>query len=63
MVAYNYSRFKYKQFDDNYFSADSEPVSLSIQLEYVDGLTLNLTLGLGHPFRVRSTNIGERIIR
>ena len=36
---------------------------MSIQLEYIDGLTLNLTLGLGQPFQVRSTSIGERIIR
>ncbi len=35
---------------------------MSIQLEYVDGLTLNLTLDLGQPISVRSY-LGERIIR
>ncbi len=45
-----------------YFSPDSELVSMSIQLDYVDGLTLDLTLGLGQPFSVRY-DVGERIIR
>ncbi len=36
---------------------------MSIQLDYVDGLALNLILNLGQPFTVRSTSIGERIIR
>ena len=43
-----------------YYTADFEPVTMSIQLEYVDRLTLNLTLGLGQPYIIRS---GERIIR
>ncbi len=34
---------------------------MSIQLEYIDGLTLDLALSLGHPFTVRSTNLLERI--
>ncbi len=59
-------------FDDNYnnltiniYSADSEAVTMSIQLEYVGGLTLNLTLGLGQPFSVRRSYLAmdERIIR
>ncbi len=45
-----------------YLYPDSEPLTMSIQLEYIDGLTFNLTLGLGQPFRVRY-NVGERIIR
>ena len=43
-------------------SADFEPVTMSIQLEYIDGLIFNLTLGLGQPFTVRY-DVGERIIR
>ncbi len=43
-----------------FFPPDSEPVTMSIQLEYVGGLTLDLTLGLGQPF---SNYLGERIIR
>ena len=35
---------------------------MSIQLEYVDGWTMNVTLGLGQPFSVRLF-VGERIIR
>ncbi len=44
------------------FFAESEPVSMSIQLEYIDGLILDVTLGLGQPFTVRSY-IVESIIR
>ncbi|XP_064385332.1 uncharacterized protein LOC135334155 isoform X5 [Halichondria panicea] len=40
---------------------DFEPVTMSIQLEYIDGLIFNLTLGLGQPFTVRY-DVGERII-
>ena len=36
---------------------------MTIQLEYVGGLTLNLTLGLGQPYIVRSLYIGEKVIR
>ena len=36
---------------------------MSIQLEYISGLTFNLTLGPSQPFGTRSTLIGERIIR
>ncbi len=46
-----------------FFPPDFEPVTMSIQLEYVGGLTLDLTLGLGQPFRMRSSYLGERIIR
>ena len=35
---------------------------MSIQLEYVGGWTVNVTLGLGQPFSVR-LSLGERIIR
>ncbi len=45
-----------------FFPPDYEPVTMSIQLEYVDGLTLDLTLSLGRPYIVRSY-IGERVIR
>ena len=46
----------------NVFPPDYEPVTMSIQLEYVGGLTLDLTLSLGQPYIVRSY-IGERVIR
>ena len=39
-----------------------EPVTMSIQLEYIGGLTLDLTLGVGHPYAMR-LGFGERIIR
>ncbi len=43
------------------YTPESAPVTMSIQLEYIDGLTLDLTLGTGQPFTARPN--GERIIR